>query len=56
MRFAFKTAPQNTTWADMLAVWREADGIELFESGWLFDHFYPIAGDPSARAWKAGPR
>ena len=47
MRFAFKTAPQNTTWADMLAVWREADGIELFESGWLFDHFYPIAGDPS---------
>src|ERR1700684_2149151 len=31
----------------MLAVWREADGIELFESGWLFDHFYPIAGDPS---------
>jgi len=47
VRFAFKTAPQNTTWADMLAVWREADGIELFESGWLFDHFYPIAGDPS---------
>ena len=34
MRFAFKTAPQNTTWADMLAVWREADDIELFESGW----------------------
>jgi len=47
VRFAFKTAPQNTTWADMLAVWREADGIELFESGWLFDHFYPIAGDPA---------
>jgi hypothetical protein len=21
MRFAFKTAPQNTTWRDMLAVW-----------------------------------
>jgi F420-dependent oxidoreductase-like protein len=42
MRFAFKTSPQNTTWADMLAVWQEADGIELFESGWLFDHFYPI--------------
>ncbi len=42
MRFAFKTAPQNTTWRDMLAVWKEADGIELFESGWTFDHFYPI--------------
>lgn len=22
MRFAFKTSPQNTTWADMLSVWR----------------------------------
>ena len=28
MRFAFKTSPQNTTWADMLAVWRAADDIE----------------------------
>jgi len=46
MRFAFKTAPQNTTWDDMLAVWRAADDIELFESGWLFDHFYPIFSDP----------
>src|ERR1043166_9474096 len=45
MRFAFKTSPQDTTWADMLAVWREADGIELFESGWTFDHFYPISGN-----------
>ncbi len=41
MRFAFKTAPHNTTWADMLAVWQAADEIEIFESGWLFDHFYP---------------
>ncbi|MFM9032689.1 MAG: LLM class F420-dependent oxidoreductase [Mycobacterium sp.] len=47
MRFAFKTAPQNTTWADMLAVWRAADDIELFESGWTFDHFYPIFSDPA---------
>ena len=47
MRFAFKTSPQNTTWADMLAVWQEADGIEIFESGWTFDHFYPIFSDPA---------
>ena len=33
MRFAFKLLfPQNTTWGDMLAVGKEADGIELFES------------------------
>jgi F420-dependent oxidoreductase-like protein len=47
MRFAFKTAPQQTTWDAMLEVWRAADDIELFESGWTFDHFYPIFSDSS---------
>ncbi|MGB3332504.1 MAG: LLM class F420-dependent oxidoreductase [Mycobacterium sp.] len=47
MRFAFKTSPQNTTWADMLAVWRAADDIDVYESGWTFDHFYPIFSDPT---------
>lgn len=54
MRFAFKTAPQNTTWAEMLPVWREADDIDVFESGWVFDHFYPIVGDsagPCLEGW-----
>src|SRR6202161_1495526 len=54
MRFAFKTSPQETTWADMLAVWKEADDIELFESGWTFDHFYPILSDsagPCLEGW-----
>ena len=54
MRFAFKTAPQNTTWDAMLDVWRAADDIELFESGWTFDHFYPIVGDsagPCLEGW-----
>ncbi len=54
MRFAFKTANQNTTWSDVLAVWKEGDGIELFESGWNFDHFYPIVGDstgPCLEGW-----
>jgi len=45
VRFAIKTSPQHTEWDNMLAVFREADGIELFESGWTFDHFYPIVGD-----------
>src|SRR5690349_21876605 len=47
MRFAFKTSPQNTTWAQMLAVWQAADDIEVYESGWTFDHFYPIFSDSS---------
>jgi F420-dependent oxidoreductase-like protein len=54
MRFAFKTSPQHTTWADMLAVWTEADQIDIFESGWTFDHFYPIVGDthgPCLEGW-----
>ncbi|MCB0995132.1 MAG: TIGR03560 family F420-dependent LLM class oxidoreductase [Acidimicrobiales bacterium] len=42
MRFAIKTSPQYTTWDDMLSVWTTADEIELFESAWNFDHFYPI--------------
>ena len=33
MRFAFKTSPQNTTWADMLAVWQAADDIERVRVG-----------------------
>lgn len=54
MRFAFKTSPQDTTWADMLAVWRAADEIEIYESGWTFDHFYPIFSDstgPCLEGW-----
>ena len=54
MRFAFKTSPQETTWTDMLAVWKVADDIELFESGWTFDHFYPIFSDstgPCMEGW-----
>jgi F420-dependent oxidoreductase-like protein len=38
----------------MLDVWRAADDIELFESGWTFDHFYPIVGDsagPCMEGW-----
>jgi F420-dependent oxidoreductase-like protein len=54
MRFAFKTAPQHTNWSDMLAVWQAADDIEVFESGWTFDHFYPIFSDttgPCLEGW-----
>ena len=54
MRFGIKTAPQHTTWPAMLDVWRVADDIELFESAWNFDHFYPIFSDsdgPCLEAW-----
>ena len=45
MKFAISTAPQRCTWEWLLEVWKRADDIELFESAWTFDHFYPIFGD-----------
>ena len=54
MRFGIKTVPEHTSWGDMLDVWRAADKIELFETAWNFDHFYPIIGDgdgPCLEAW-----
>jgi alkanesulfonate monooxygenase SsuD/methylene tetrahydromethanopterin reductase-like flavin-dependent oxidoreductase (luciferase family) len=54
MRFAFKTTTQNTTWAGMLALWQAGDDIDVFESGWTFDHFYPIFTDstgPCLEGW-----
>jgi F420-dependent oxidoreductase-like protein len=54
MRFAFKTAPQNSTWSDIQSVWLEGDQIELFESAWTFDHFYPLTQDttgPCLEGW-----
>ena len=53
-RFAVKTPTHHTTWDRMLEVWQAADSIDLFESAWNFDHFYPIRGDtdgPCLEAW-----
>jgi F420-dependent oxidoreductase-like protein len=38
----------------MLDVWQAADDIDLYESGWNFDHFYPIFSDstgPCLEGW-----
>ena len=38
----------------MLAVWQAADDIDVYESGWTFDHFYPIFSDsngPCLEGW-----
>jgi F420-dependent oxidoreductase-like protein len=47
MRCSIKTAPMHTTWEAIRDVWVEADGIDVFDAGWTFDHFVPIAGDPA---------
>lgn len=54
MRFAIKTRPEHQTWDEMRDVWVAADEIELFESAWNWDHFYPLSGDmagPNYEAW-----
>ncbi len=45
MRHAFSTSPQRTTWNWLLEVWQLADQLDVFESGWTFDHLYPLFGD-----------
>ncbi len=47
LRFGIKTAPQFTTYEDMLKVWLEADTIPEIEHAWLFDHFMPLGNDPT---------
>ena len=52
--FAIKTPPQHGTWSEFLDVWRAADDIDVFTTGWIFDHFYPLIGDthgPCLESW-----
>ena len=54
MRFAIKTRPEHTPWAQLRDVWLEADKISLFESAWNWDHFYPLTEPyegPNFEAW-----
>jgi F420-dependent oxidoreductase-like protein len=53
-RHAIKTPPHHATWNDFLAVWQEADQIDVFESAWNWDHFYPLAppyDGPNLEGW-----
>ena len=54
LSFGIKTAPQHTTYEEMLTVWEEADAIPTIDHAWLFDHFAPIVGDlngPCLEGW-----
>jgi F420-dependent oxidoreductase-like protein len=46
VRFGLQTGQQNVEWADLLDLWRKADGWG-YDSLWNFDHFYPIFTDPA---------
>jgi F420-dependent oxidoreductase-like protein len=45
-RYGIKTPNHQTTWENMLEIWKEADQIDVFESAWNWDHLYPLRSDP----------
>ncbi len=53
-RHAIKTPPHHATWPEFLDLWRAADDIEIYESAWNWDHFYPLAppyDGPNLEGW-----
>lgn len=53
-RHAIKTPPHHDSWATFLDTWMAADEIEVFESAWIWDHFYPLAAPydgPNLEGW-----
>jgi len=53
-RHAIKTPPHHAPWSEFLDLWRAADEIEVFESAWNWDHFYPLAepyDGPNLEGW-----
>ncbi|MCB0019667.1 MAG: LLM class F420-dependent oxidoreductase [Anaerolineales bacterium] len=54
LTFGIKTAPQHTTYADILRIWQQVDENHAFGHAWLFDHYAPIFSDvngPCLEGW-----
>ena len=44
--------PQHTPMADLREAWRAADALGV-DSLWVWDHFYPLSGDPQGSHFEA---
>jgi alkanesulfonate monooxygenase SsuD/methylene tetrahydromethanopterin reductase-like flavin-dependent oxidoreductase (luciferase family) len=51
--FGLKTSQVNTTYAEILAAWQEADAIPAFADAWLWDHMVPLRGPVTGTALEA---
>lgn len=51
--FGVKTSQANTTYDEILRIWREADAIPVFEHAWLWDHLVPLRGAVTGSALEA---
>ncbi len=52
LKIGVQLHPQATTTDDLRRAWREADQAGA-DSIWLWDHFYPLYGDPDAAHFEA---
>jgi F420-dependent oxidoreductase-like protein len=46
MRFAFTAAQSNCTWTELATLWDLADELDVFDTAWVYDHFYPLRTGP----------
>lgn len=51
-RIGIQIQPQATTFDAMRAAWKAADQLGV-DSIWIWDHFYPLSGDPDAAHFEA---
>ena len=54
LSFGVKTSQVNSTYSEILEIWREVDRTEAFDHAWLWDHMVPLRGDvtqPALEAW-----
>lgn len=52
MKIGVQLHPQATTVAELRAAWKAADAMGV-DSLWVWDHFYPLYGDPEAAHFEA---
>ena len=52
LRIGVWLAPQHTSVAALRAAWRAADALAV-DSLWLWDHFFPLTGDPDGSHFEA---
>ncbi|MEU5418543.1 LLM class F420-dependent oxidoreductase [Streptomyces sp. NPDC001407] len=52
LRIGVWLAPQHTSVAELRAAWRAADSLGV-DSLWLWDHFFPLTGDPDGSHFEA---
>ena len=51
-RVGMQLHPQHTTYASLAAAARRVDALGV-DSIWVWDHFYPLSGDPAGRHFEA---